>query len=69
MIDASIQFQYFLVNPNEYQSNNPRIKIQPIETFKPDDPIDHWCVDRWWNENELVTLGIKKQKSEATKES
>jgi type I restriction enzyme M protein len=34
--------------------DEPRLKIWPIQKFKPE---DHWMVDRWWTEDELRALG------------
>lgn len=40
-------------------NKDERCKIQPIETFDPD---NHWSVDRWWSEEERVNLGIVEEK-------
>jgi type I restriction-modification system DNA methylase subunit len=58
LIEMVSQFNQFKGAKNTFKSEVKRCKIQPIEKFN---PADHWCVDRWWSEEEKVKLGIKKQ--------
>lgn len=43
------------------EGQSKRCKIQPIEKF---DPERHWSVDRWWNREEKIALGIEDEVQE-----
>jgi len=51
-------FKYFLVDKNNFETDDPKCKIQPMSKF---DPTEHWSVDRWWSEEEKVALGLKEE--------
>jgi type I restriction-modification system DNA methylase subunit len=44
-------------------NHDPRCKIFPIDDFEPD---SHWSIDRWWNQEEKIELGIEDSKSTVT---
>lgn len=58
LTEAVSLFNQFKGAKTSFKSNSPRYKIQPIEKFNPD---DHWSVDRWWNKEEKIQLGIEEQ--------
>lgn len=58
LIEVVSLFNQFKGAKTSFKSNSHRCKIQPIEKFNPD---DHWSVDRWWNREEKIQLGIEEQ--------
>ncbi|WP_426661962.1 N-6 DNA methylase [Rhodanobacter aciditrophus] len=40
------------------ERESPRCKIQPFDKFK---KPNHWVVDRWWNKEERVKLGLAEE--------
>ena len=57
--DMVKQFKYFMVDKNNFEPFNMRCKIFDISKF---DPKSHWCVDRWWTNEEKVKLGVEEKK-------
>ncbi|MFW2600904.1 N-6 DNA methylase [Aliarcobacter butzleri] len=55
--EATELFNFFKGNKSIFHKFNkdPRCKIFPITEF---DANDNWCVDRWWNKEEKIALGI-----------
>ena len=55
--EAAILYTLFKGNKNNFSKFNkdPRCKIFSIDFFDPD---KNWCVDRWWNDEEKVSLGL-----------
>ena len=58
LIEAVNLFNQFKGSKKSFKSNSLRCKIQPIENF---DPKKHWAVDRWWNKEEKIDLGIEEE--------
>lgn len=58
LIEAVSLFNQFKGAKKSFKATSLRCKIQPFDKF---DPNNHWSVDRWWNEEELVELGIKEE--------
>lgn len=56
-------FKLFQGNPPLFKPTDPRCKVQAIDQF---DPAGEWLVDRWWDEEELRTLGDTEEIIEAT---
>lgn len=52
------QYNYFMVDKNNLESDDPQLKIQSIDKF---DPNEHWSVDRWWSPEEKTKLGLKEE--------
>ncbi|MDD3012398.1 MAG: N-6 DNA methylase [Candidatus Gastranaerophilales bacterium] len=47
------------------ENQSKRCKIQPLSKF---DPNEHWSVDRWWNKEEKIELGIEEEDKEINAE-
>lgn len=58
--EAITLYSFFKGNKQSFSKINTdiRCKIQPIELFKPE---NHWCVERWWSNEEKEVLGIKDE--------
>jgi type I restriction-modification system DNA methylase subunit len=52
------QFNQFKGSKNSFVSQNDRCKILPFEKFN---NAEHWVIDRFWNDEELVALGVKEE--------
>ena len=50
-------FNQFKGAKNSFKTNSLRCKIQPIDKFNPN---EYWSVDRWWNKEEKIELGIEE---------
>lgn len=50
----SAAFRLFQGNPKEFETADPRCKVFPVETFKPE---EHWLVNKWWSREERERLG------------
>jgi len=50
----SAQFRLFQGNPTAFRTLDPRCKIFPIDTFRPE---EHWLVNKWWPLEERERLG------------
>lgn len=64
MIDLFNQFAGIKNSPSLkkiLESQSKRCKIQSLEKF---DPEKHWSVDRWWNKEEKIELGIEEEEQE-----
>jgi type I restriction-modification system DNA methylase subunit len=46
-------FKLFQGNPSMFESQDPRLKVWPIERFKPE---EHWMVEKWWGRRERERL-------------
>lgn len=55
--DAVTLYSFFKGNKKGFSqiNNNIRCKIQEIEKFNPE---SHWCIERWWTNEEKEQLGI-----------
>lgn len=51
-------FKYFLIDKNNFETDDPKCKIQPVSKFDPD---EHWSIDRWWSREEQIKLGIMEE--------
>ena len=51
-------FNQFKGSKNTFITSSPRCKIQSINKFVSN---QHWSVDRWWNVDEKIELGIEKE--------
>ena len=58
--EAVILFNQFKGAKQFFKTDDPRCKIQPFEKFQPE---SHWSIDRWWNHEEQITLGIAEQEN------
>lgn len=47
------------------EGESKRCKIQPVDSFRTG---VHWVIDRWWNKDELISLGIEKIVHPVTRE-
>jgi len=47
-------FKLFQGNPSMFEFQDPRIKVCPIDRFKPE---EHWLVEKWWTREERESLG------------
>ena len=58
LTEAITLYSFFKGNKKSFQKINTdkRCKIQPISSFKPD---EHWCIERWWSNDEKEELGIE----------
>lgn len=50
---TAASFRLFQGNPLVFKSQDPRLKVWPIERFKPE---EHWMVEKWWTREERETL-------------
>ncbi len=53
-------FKVFGATPSEYDPNDLKCKVWPIEAFNPE---EHWSIDRWWSAQERIELGIDEDKT------
>lgn len=55
--EAITLYSFFKGNKQSFAKINTdkRCKIQPFDKFKPE---NHWSIDRWWNKEEQIQLGI-----------
>ncbi len=51
-------FNQFKNDKPSFKTTDKRCKVQPISKFYTD---QHWSVDRWWSQEELIDLGIKSE--------
>lgn len=58
LIEMVSLFNQFKGAKKSFKSSSKRCKIQPIEKFR---PKEHWSVDRWWDKEEKVDLGIEEE--------
>ena len=58
LVEAVSLFNQFKGAKKSFKSNSPRCKIQHISKFNPE---EHWSVDRWWNNDEKIFLGIQEE--------
>lgn len=56
---ASDLFNMFKGAKSKFKTDDKRCKIVDINDFYGG---THWCVERWWNHEELISLGIKEEK-------
>lgn len=56
---ASDLFNMFKGSKAKFKTEDKRCKIISVDAFY-NGP--HWCVDRWWNHEELISLGIEDEK-------
>jgi type I restriction-modification system DNA methylase subunit len=58
--EAVTLFSFFKGNKENFDKINSdkRCKVQPIDKF---DPNEHWSIDRWWNKDEQIELGILEE--------
>lgn len=68
LIEATKLFRTFQANKNDHGiktdlEKSKRCKIQPLEEF---DPEKHWSVDRWWDKDEKIALGIEEEEQEVS---
>ncbi len=59
LVEMVSLFNQFKGAKKSFKSPSARCKIQLIELF---DPQESWTVDRWWNEDEKVELGIEDER-------
>ncbi|QLH05518.1 N-6 DNA methylase [Nitrosopumilus oxyclinae] len=53
-------FNSFKNNKTMKEPDSERCKIQPFEKFS-SEPFGKWPVDRWWTNEEKISLGIEKE--------
>lgn len=58
--EATTLYGFFKGNKSSFEAINkdPRCKIFSITTFDPD---TNWSVERWWNKEEKIALGIEEE--------
>ena len=58
--EATTLYNFFKGNKADFESFNqdPRCKIFPITKFEAD---AYWTIDRWWNKEEKIALGIENE--------
>lgn len=56
--DMVNQFNQFKGSKNYFVPQNDRCKILPFEKF---DNAEHWVIDRFWSDDELIALGVKEE--------
>ena len=52
------QFNQFKGSKNSFTPQNSRCKTLSFEKFN---NAEHWVIDRFWNDEELVALGVKEE--------
>ena len=55
---ASELFNMFKGAKNVFRTDDRRCKVVSIDSFYDG---SHWCVDRWWTQEELIALGVKDE--------
>jgi len=58
--EAVSLFNQFKGARKSFKTDSKRCKIQPIDKFDPD---KHWSIDRWWDKNEKIELGIEEEEA------
>lgn len=58
LVDFVRQFKYFQLDKELFKPLNLRCKVFPITKL---DPKLSWCVDKWWDVDELDELGIEEK--------
>ncbi len=56
--DMVNQFNQFKGSKNSFTPQNSRCKTLSFEKFN---NAEHWVIDRFWNDEELVALGVKEE--------
>jgi len=56
--NAKNLFNQFKGSPNNFQTDDPRCKLQPIEKFENE---KYWIIDKWWSKEEKEKLGISEK--------
>jgi type I restriction-modification system DNA methylase subunit len=56
--DMVNQFNQFKGSKNSFVPQNDRCKILPFEKFN---NAEHWVIDRFWSDEELIALGVKEE--------
>lgn len=56
--DMVNQFNQFKGSKNSFVPQNDRCKTLPFEKF---DNAEHWVIDRFWSDDELIALGVKEE--------
>lgn len=56
LTDMVRQYKYFTVNKEDFNPVGLRCKVFPFSKFS---PTSDWCVDKWWNSEEKICLGIE----------
>ena len=59
LVEAVSLFNQFKGAKSSFKTDSLRCKIQPIDEFIPE---ESWTVDRWWNEEEKIELGIEEER-------
>lgn len=56
--DMVNQFNQFKGSKNSFVPQNDRCKILPFKKFN---NAEHWVIDRFWSDEELIALGVKEE--------
>lgn len=56
--DMVNQFNQFKGSKNSFVPQNDRCKTLPFEKFN---NAEHWVIDRFWSDEELIALGVKEE--------
>lgn len=56
-------YKYFQADKNNFESDTLRCKTWDIDSFRPD---THWSVDRWWDHDDRVELGVEEARNFTT---
>lgn len=56
--NAKNLFNQFKGSPNNFQTDDLRAKLQPIEKFENE---KYWIIDKWWSKEEKEKLGISEK--------
>lgn len=58
LIDMIKEFRYFMVNKDDYVPQSIKCKKVPIGEFEAD---SNWCIERFWDYEEKVEIGIEEE--------
>lgn len=60
---AKILFNQYKGSPKEFNTDDPRCKLQPIRKFENE---KYWIIDKWWSKEEKIYLGIEEEEDVIT---
>lgn len=53
--NAKNLFNQFKGSPNNFVTDDPRCKLQPIDKFQEE---KYWIIDKWWTKEERISLNV-----------
>lgn len=60
---AKILFNQYKGSPKNFETDDPRCKLQPIKKFENE---KYWIIDKWWTNEEKINLGIEDEEDVLT---